>query len=407
MQKLILLLFLVHFLLSEKPYVLMISFDGFRYDYTDWLDTPNFDYTAKMGVKSESLIPIFPSLTFPNHYSIATGSYSSNHNITGNSFYDKNLNKQFSLYDKNTVKDPRFYKSEPIWITAEKQGVKSASFFWVGSEAPIKGIYPSIFKYYDGSIPFEVRIDSVISWFQLEEVNRPQLILLYFSEPDQTGHKFGLERDKIIESVASMDSLLGYLYNELKKINVFSKLNIIITSDHGMVDVDLDRLIVLDDYIDSIDDLYIYGRGSHVQFDYKKKKKKNNKFFLDGLKKIPHSKCWHKSNIPNRFNFVNNNTGEYLLLADEGWFITTKADLDSKGFSLAGMHGYDPEIKNMHGIFYSMGPKIKSDLILKSFESIHIYPLICDLLNIEPYIEENRPPDWRFEILENIIRRED
>ena len=133
----------------EKPYVLMVSFDGLRYDYTNWVNTPNFDEIEKSGVKANSLIPVFPSLTFPNHYSIATGSYSGKHNITGNSFYDKNLNKKYSLYDREAVKNPRFYKSEPIWVTAEKAGIKTASFFWVGTEAPIKGISPSIFKYYN------------------------------------------------------------------------------------------------------------------------------------------------------------------------------------------------------------------------------------------------------------------
>ncbi|SVC80441.1 uncharacterized protein METZ01_LOCUS333295, partial [marine metagenome] len=143
----------------------MISFDGFRYDYMNFLDTPNLDYFEKMGVKADGLIPVFPSLTFPNHYSIATGSYADKHNITGNSFYDKSLKKKYSLYDRDAVQDPQFYKAEPIWITAEKQGIKSASFFWVGTEAPIKGISPSIFKYYNGDIPFKTRIDSVISWF--------------------------------------------------------------------------------------------------------------------------------------------------------------------------------------------------------------------------------------------------
>ncbi|SVD74134.1 uncharacterized protein METZ01_LOCUS426988, partial [marine metagenome] len=185
----------------------MVSFDGFRYDYMNWTETPNFDYVEKNGVKADGLIPVFPSLTFPNHYAIATGAYAGTHNITGNSFYDKNLQQNYSMYDRDAVRDPRFYKSEPIWVTAERQGIKTASFFWVGTEAPIRGVSPSIFKYYDGDISFETRVDSVISWFQLKEHQRPHLILLYFSEPDHTGHEYGVDKDKMIESVIKMDNL--------------------------------------------------------------------------------------------------------------------------------------------------------------------------------------------------------
>ena len=384
----------------------MVSFDGFRYDYMNWTDTPNFDYFKKMGVKADGLIPVFPSLTFPNQYSIVTGAYAKTHNITGNSFYDKELHQEYSLYDRDAVRDPRFYKAEPIWVTAERQGVKSASFFWVGTEAPIKRISPSMFKYYDGDIPFETRVDSVISWFQLEEKTRPQLILLYFSEPDHTGHEYGLNREKIAESVSKMDSLLGYIHQKLKTLGIYSQLNIIITSDHGMTDVSADRLIILEDYISRLDELYFNNSSSYVQFDHKKGTKDYSDLLLQELKKIPHSQVWEKSGIPERFHFVNGNTGDYLLLADEGWVITTNRSLKEKKFILGGMHGYDPQLDNMQGIFYAMGPSIKPGLLIKSFENIHIYPLICELLNIEPYAGLNDKPDGDIQVLQHILQNQ-
>jgi alkaline phosphatase D len=358
----------------------------------NWVETPNFDYIEKMGVKADGLIPVFPSLTFPNHYSIATGTYSGTHNITGNSFYDKGLKQKYSLYDRNAVRDARFYKSEPIWVTAERQGVKSASFFWVGTEAPIKGMSPSIFKYYDGDIPFETRVDSVIFWFQLEEQQRPQLILLYFSEPDHT------------ESVTNMDNLLGYLLQELKRLNIYPKLNIVITSDHGMADVSADSLIILDDYISRMEDLYSIGRGSLVQFDYKEEIADYTDVFFQELSTIPHSQTWRKSEIPERFHFINNNTGDYLLLADEGWFITTHSALKENEFTLGGMHGYDPALPNMHGIFYAIGPGLKPGLQIKSFENIHIYPLICELLKIKPYSGMDDAPDGDLQVLQHVLQ---
>ena len=171
MRQLILIcIALLSFIFSNNDnYVLMVSFDGFRYDYMDKVSTPHFDRIEKKGVVSEGLIPVFPSLTFPNHYSIATGSYSGKHNITGNSFFDKTFDEMYDYRNKNTVRDPKFYKSEPIWVTAERQGLKTASYYWVGTEAPIKGYSPSIFKYYDGAVSFTSRIDSVVSWFELPE----------------------------------------------------------------------------------------------------------------------------------------------------------------------------------------------------------------------------------------------
>ena len=381
----------------------MVSFDGFRYDFTNMADTPNFDGVAAEGVKAEALIPVFPSLTFPNHYSIATGAYAGTHNLTGNSFYDKKFREKYSLYKQETVRDAKFYKSEPIWVTAERQGVNAASFFWVGSEAPIKGYSPSIFKHYDGSVPFKSRIDTVISWFQLSEKKRPQLVMLYFSEPDHTGHNWGVNTPEIVEAVEEMDDLLGYLLQSLETLEIFSNLNLIIVSDHGMTNVSENKRIVLDDYISQMKYLYINGRGTHVQFDLKKGKKKYGKTLFKELQKIPHCNVWEKNAIPERFHFNNNNTGEFLLLADEGWLITTQSAMDEDEFTLGGMHGYDPQLPNMHGIFYALGANIKSNLQIQAFENIHIYPLICNLLDIEPYSGKKDSPEGDMQILNQIL----
>ena len=388
---------------SDQPYVLMVSFDGFRHDFTTMTDTPNFDKLEEEGVKAEALIPVFPSLTFPNHYSIATGAYSGTHNITGNSFYDKEFREKYSLYDRNKVRDPKFYKSEPIWVTAERQGVKAASYYWVGTAAPIKGFSPSIFKYYDGDVPFEARVDSVVSWFELPETRRPQLILLYFSEPDHTGHNVGVTQPEITDAVEDMDTLLGYLIHELEGLEIYSDLNILVVSDHGMTNVSKDSLVILDDYIRRLEDLYINGRGTHVQFDLKKGKNKYGKTLWSELQKIPHCRVWERDKIPERFHFNNGNTGDYLLLADEGWLITTKSAMEENEFTLSGMHGYDPKLSNMHGIFYAAGPDLNSGLQIPAFENIHIYPLICELLEITPYSGQDDAPEGEIRILQNIL----
>ena len=403
--KYFILFFTYSLLFCHDNYVLMISFDGFRYDYMENIDTPNFDWLASHGVKANSLIPVFPSLTFPNHYSIATGAYAGKHNITGNVFYDKYYNQEYNYKDKNTVQDAKFYKSEPIWVTAERQGVKTSSFFWVGSEAPIKGHFPSKYKIYDGKIPFEQRIDSVMHWFRLPESIRPQLVMLYFSEPDYTGHVYGVNNSIMNEKIKEMDDLLGYIVKSLKKNEIFSKINIIVTSDHGMVNVSKERLIILDEYISLLDELNIYGNGSHMQIDFKNNNALIEKAVLQELKSIPNINYWRKDDIPKRFYFNNRNTGSILVLADEGWFLTTQLQLIDKEFSLKGMHGYDPMNLNMHGIFYAYGPLIKSNIVIPSFQNIHIYPFICKLLGIQPYIGKHDSPDGDINVLENIIER--
>ena len=398
----VILLFISVIISRDKPYVLMVSFDGFRYDYTNLAETPNFDFLAKRGVKADGLISIFPSLTFPNHYSIATGAYAGTHNITGNSFYDKKYNEKYSMYDRDKVRDPKFYKAEPIWVTAERQGVKSASYYWVGTEAAVKGYFPSIFKNYDGSVPFKVRVDSVINWFQLPEYQRPQLVMLYFSEPDQTGHNVGTLHTDIKTTISEMDSLLGYLLNSLEKLSIYDDLDLLIVSDHGMTDVSSDRRIILDNFISQMDDIYIHGSGSHVQIDFKNDQIIYSNELMEELSTIPHCKLWKKDEIPERFQFVNENVGAYLLLADEGWFITTKS-LEDGSFTLRGMHGYDPLLPAMHGIFYAYGANIKKGMKISAFENIHIYPLICKLLDITPYDGKEDAPQGKLKVLEKIL----
>ena len=228
---------------SEK-YTLVVSFDGFRYDYINRVPTPNFDKFINGGVIASSLSPVFPSLTFPNHYSLATGYHANEHKILGNKFFSKTLNKEYSMRDSKAVQNGQFYGMEPIWVTAEKNNILSATYFWIGSEAEINGYRPTIYKKYDGSVKFKSRVDSVISWFNLPIEQRPKLTMLYFSEPDYTGHEYGPNSNEVNRSVIEMDSIFGYLIDELSRTKVYKDLDIIVVSDHGMSDVSLDLSLI-------------------------------------------------------------------------------------------------------------------------------------------------------------------
>ena len=383
--------------------MLLISFDGFRSDYLDWYDTPNMDMFFKEGVRSEGLIPVFVSKTFPNHYSIATGQYAENHGLIGNNFYDPKFNEIYSLKDRSKVEDPKFYSGEPIWVTAEKQGVKTASYFWVGSEAPIKDIHPSIWKKYEHNFPFESRIDSIVSWFSLPKYKRPSLCLLYFHEPDATGHDTGPKSMETATIVTKMDSLFGVLIKKLDSSPVGSKINVIAVSDHGMAQISSDKTITLNDYT-NMEGLTQEGSGPYSLLYGE------NKFAIaktvEELNQAPHLKAYLKRDIPDRFHFKNHyRIKDALVIADEGWYINNQA-ISSSSKSGAyiprgGTHGYDNQLKSMHALFIAKGPSFISGAVIPPFENINIYPLICHILNITP----SNKIDGNLKNIINIIKK--
>ena len=390
--KYLFIIYLCGFIFSSKEYVLLVSFDGFRHDYASIVDTPNFDKVKEKGVYAKSLIPIFPTLTFPNHYSIATGCYADKHRIIGNTFYSKKLDSVYSMYNRETVIDSSFYGAEPIWVTAEKNGLRSASYFWVGSE--VIGRTPYIYKKYDSSVPFTARIDSVISWFELDEEKRPDLTLLYFSEPDHTGHMFGPESMEVSDMIIQSDQLLGYLLDKLNTLDIKDQINLIIVSDHGMSTVTQEKLIYLDDFLDK--EMIDFQGGGAIgminkkksQFSIKKPFKKTRYSLREIYKRIEFIEfidIYKSKNIPSKFHFLNEDSPDFLLVADNGWFITDRKNSAKVGNTLNGMHGYDPNNFDTHGIFYAIGPSFRRGYSVDSFESIHVYPIICDILNISAH----------------------
>ena len=370
---------------NEEQYVILVSFDGFRYDYTERVRTPNFDYLENWGVKAKSLKPIFPSFTFPNHYSIATGCYVDKHGILGNEF--KTDLGTYSYKNKNTVQDAKWYGAEPIWVTAEKNGIITATYFWVGSEAPIGGYYPTYYKNYKNGINPKNKVDQVIDWLKLPIDERPRLICLYFNEPDHAGHVFGANSEEVNDKIEESDNILGYLLRSLTKLDVYDKTNIIIVSDHGMVDVSEERVINIDDFnISGIID----GKGPIMNVIFKE----------EILINIPHITI--VPSLENNQLHYNNSIYDFLLIADEGWMMYKYDHLEEYNGKLPvkGMHGYNPDNINMHAIFYAYGPKFKRGIQIDTFELIHIYPILCEILGIRPY----KNIDGKLEVLKPIFK---
>lgn len=383
-------------LFAQEQYVVLVSMDGFRWDYSQMYHTPNLDKMAREGVSAKSLVPCFPSKTFPNHYSMATGLYPDHHGIVNNSFYAPEFNKSFSLSNLKAKYDPKFYGGEPIWNTAERQGVKAASFFWVGSEIPINGRQPSIWKPYDGAVPFSDRVDSVVSWLKRPVLDRPRLVLLYFQEPDKVSHNNGpmCKETKVV--VEELDSLIGVLRAKLNALPHAEKVSLIVVSDHGMAPISIDRVVELGKRIkpEWVDQVQADNPAMNI--------KAKTHFFdsvYNALTCTPHIKVWKSKEMPERLNYGKNpRTLDFTVVADSLWSITwwlrsTKAEDYSKG-----THGYDPEYKAMHGIFYACGPMFKSGTLTRSFENLNVYNIVCRVLGITPSHNDGDPKvlDWIF-----------
>lgn len=357
----------------------MLSLDGFRWDYPDLYDTPNLDQIAKNGVKAKSIIPVFPSKTFPNHYSMATGLYPDHHGLVNNTFFDPDRKDTFLISDKTKTGDGYYYKGEPIWVTAEKQGMKTASFFWVGSEAEIEGIRPGIWKKFNSSVPYTDRMDSVLAWLKLPAGKGPELITWYIEEPDGVGHKFGPESEETKKMVQQLDSIVGLFISRVSEIPGKTGIDIIITSDHGMGEIKNEKWINLYDYFKGNQLEYILGYNPMFLIQPEESSLDS---VYNSLQKAEHLSVWKKDEIPPRLHYGNNDRiSDLVVVADSGWSIGLRESMKNlKG----GTHGYDNMNPDMHAIFYATGPSFKSDYTQESFYNIDLYPLICEILQIIP-----------------------
>jgi predicted AlkP superfamily pyrophosphatase or phosphodiesterase len=369
---------------SQDPTpLLIVSFDGFRYNYFNKTETPNFDSVMANGVKARWLIPVFPSQTFPNHYAIVTGLYPDHSGIISNTMYDPKFDKRYSIGDSETVVNAKWYNGEPIWNTAEKQDLKAGIFFWPGSEAPIENMRPTYWKPYDGSVPNKTRIDSVVKWLSYPDKRAVNLAALYFSLVDGAGHRYGPSSSEVTTAVQKADSLVGYLKKKLQEKDLWNHLNLIIISDHGMVDLSDQKMIMLSSII-NMDNLkrIIWGPVTMIW----PKKGDLDKMYHQLKQNEQHYHIYKKQDLPKRYHLKDSRrVAPLVMVADLGYTILTKK---RKPIFLkrlpAGTHGYDNHDKKMQAIFLAHGPAFKKDTVVPPFQNIHIYDLMAHLLHIKP-----------------------
>ncbi len=375
-----------------EQYVVMLSMDGFRWDYASRVETPWLDYIAGNGVMAEYMKPAFPSKTFPNHYSMATGLYPNNHGIVDNNFTCPGLGT-YRLGDRESVENGAFYSGEPVWVTAENQDVTTASFFWVGSEA--QGQHPTYWKRYDNDVPFTDRMDTVISWLKMEEELRPRLITFYFNEPDGQGHRTGPASAEMDQLVMELDSLVGLFINSLKELPYYDKINFIVTSDHGMTQVSPERYVDISSYTPR--DWYERSHGGNPMLHVTPKEGMMDSV-MNILKTVENVNVWKKEDVPARLNYGSNPRIEQIvILADSTWSVGWGKPRGS--YYTGGAHGWDNAKKDMHTIFYAMGPAFKKGHQHTPIEVVDLYPLITQIMGLEP-----AEVDGKVERVEGMLR---
>ena len=387
MRKLILFVFLCAIGCSapqpaNTPKLLLISFDGFRADYLSKTNTPNFDDLIKSGVTSEGMIPVFPSKTFPNYYAIATGLYPENNGFVGNNMYDPETGLSFTMSDREQVENPDWYGGEPIWNTVEKNSKKAGTMFWVGSEAPIQNMRPTFWKPYDGSMPNESRIDTVLKWMTPGDEKEIDFGTLYFSFVDSRGHRYGTESEEVVQAIQEADSLMGYLIEEMKDKGLWGNTNLMIVSDHGMADVSRERLIVLDDYID-MEDVELVSFSPVMMLNTKPGKLEE---VYSALKAGEENyKVYKKEELPDRYHLKNHyRVPEIIIVADLGYTINERSYIERRqNYPTGATHGFDNLEPAMHALFIANGPDFKKGFSMGAFENIHLYELMAYLLEIE------------------------
>ena len=398
----VLILVLSAFVFSQtQPYVILISFDAFRWDYVNRGITPNINSLIIEGVKASSLKMVFPTKTFPNHISIITGMYPENHGLIFNYFKNPFNGRDYKIGDSVEVRDSRWYRGEAFWETARGQGVITASYFWPGSDIDLEYRRPNYFYHYEHKKPYKDRVKGVLDWLKLPFDKKPHFITMYFDLADGVGHNNGPNSPEINSAISSLDSTLGLLLSGLENIQMLDSVNIILVSDHGLTEVSTGKVINIEemlneyqcDYSNSGPAMMIQPNEDELEQVYSILKENAN-----------HYDVYKKEEIPEFYYFSQNPMiSDILLIADLGWSVVVNKDLERmKPDWFKGNHGYDNNQLDMHGVFVAAGPRFKNNFKTGTINCLDVYPLLCKIFNVIP----NSNIDGRLERIEFILKED-
>lgn len=378
---------------GRDNYTVIISLDGLRWDYLDAYDVPFMQQLAREGVKAV-MQPSFPSKTFPNHYTLATGLTPDHHGIIANSFWDREKGVEFSLGNKVTRADGKYYGGDPVWLTAKHQGVKTATVFWVGSDVAIHGEHPTYWRdYQTQQLDFEGRVDEILRLLKMREKDRPHLVMAYFEEPDRSGHNYGPMNRLTRRAMEDMDRLLSLMWTRIQMLPIASQVNLIITGDHGMTSVDPKRFVDIDDVLPK----HWYTRFCN---DYPTLIYASAPQYIDSIceamQHVDHVRAWKAADIPAYLAYgTNKNMGDVIVLPDVGWLFADKPSKKQRG-----SHGFDHMAADMQVGFRAIGPDFKVGYEKPDrFRNVCLYPLLCYLLGVTP-----SPNDGNLDEVRDMLR---
>lgn len=366
--------------------VILISLDGFRFDYLDRGITPNLQALAQRGLRADAMRPRFPSKTFPNHYSLVTGLEPQDHGIVGNGMHDPDMPGMAYRMggEPDTSADPRWWnEAEPVWVTAEKHGVRTATMFWPGSDYEIRGVRPSQYRGFDHSVTPEARVDQLLAWIDVPAAERPRFLTLYFSDVDSAGHEFGPDAPETDRAIAMVDRQIGRLVERLEDLGV--EANIIVVADHGMAELDETRQIALNDILDG-DAYTLTTAGAYVALDPNAGREEDVEAAF--LAPHDHMQCWKREDVPPRLRYSDNNRIPAIIcLPETGWLTIPDAKTDP---FVIGNHGYDNRSPEMWAAFVAAGPAFRAGSRIGVIENTDVYPLIMQLIGVPPQPNEGR-----------------
>ena len=387
-----------------KPTVILISLDGFHPDYLNQYNPPVLNKLAKNGVRAKWMIPSFPTKTFPNHYTVATGLYPDNHGIIENNMYDAETNAVFGLDKREELRNPRWWGGEPIWVTAEKQGQIAASFFFPGTETPIQGVLPTFWKEYEHTLPNEQRVDTVLSWFDLPKEKRPTVFTMYFSDVDDAGHASSPYSEATRAAVIKVDGNVGRLMEGLRARKIDKKVNLIIFSDHGMQPYLPRDAIILDEMFDTESAERIFWVGEFTQI-FPKEGKEDEIYDAIKAKLPPTADLYRRDEFPARYKFgKNGRIAPIVVVPKAGAIIMNRKrykEMEEKRTldKMRGGHGYDNALVSMRALFIARGAAFKKSFVAEPFENIQVYNLMCKILGLKP-----AKNDGDFEKVKRLLR---
>lgn len=373
---------------AERP-VILIGIDGFHPSYLELGVTPNLSRLAREGAVAEGgMRPSFPSVTFPNFYTLATGVHPDRHGLVANTMEDPALpGRTFRLSDRTEVMDRVWYDdAEPIWVTAERRGVRTATLFWPGSEAPVRGVRPSYWLPFEQSVPSAARVNMLLGWLTLPPAERPRLLTLYFDVVDTAGHRGGPGSPEVRAAAAEVDGAVGRLLEGLTARGIAADL--VIVADHGMAAISPERVVLLDEVVD-VSAVRLLTSGPVAGIYPLAGREREAEAGL--LRPHPHMDCWRKAAIPARLNYGRHRRAPPIVcMAETGWLIETRARFDPAR-ARGGAHGYDNAAPQMRALFIGRGPSFRPAARVNGVEGVDVQPLLARLLSLRAPTGDGSP----------------